>query len=135
MARYAKRKLAIRSSGLGPPRLASPPGGARRLRRSCHPVVDSRRQSQGGRGGPASRLPSRAVRVVDLDRDMSDVIPTGTTRDSTFLFERMTRATLGAAAPAPGRRILDVASGFGQDAFALRRARRRRWWAPSPRCA
>jgi SAM-dependent methyltransferase len=60
------------------------------------------------------------VRVVDLDRDMSDVIPTGTTRDSAFLFERMTSATLAAARPAPGRRILDVASGFGQDAFALR---------------
>ena len=62
------------------------------------------------------------MRVVDLDRDMSDVIPTGTTRDSAFLFERMTSATLAAARPAPGRRILDVASGFGQDAFALRRA-------------
>jgi len=62
------------------------------------------------------------MRVVDLDRDMSDVIPTGTTRDSAFLFERMTAATLAAAAPAPGRSILDVASGFGQDAFALRRA-------------
>ena len=62
------------------------------------------------------------MRVVDLDRDMSDVIPTGTTRDSAFLFERMTTATLAAAGPAPGRRILDVASGFGQDAFALRRA-------------
>jgi SAM-dependent methyltransferase len=61
------------------------------------------------------------VRVVDLDRDMSDVIPTGTTRDSTFLFGRMTEAALSAAAPAPGRRILDVASGFGQDAVALRR--------------
>jgi SAM-dependent methyltransferase len=61
------------------------------------------------------------MRVVDLDRDMSDVIPTGTTRDSAFLFERMTRATLDAARPGPGRRILDVASGFGQDAFALRR--------------
>ncbi len=61
------------------------------------------------------------MRVVDLDRDMSDVIPTGTTRDSAFLFERMTRATLAATRPAPGRRILDVASGFGQDAFALRR--------------
>ena len=60
------------------------------------------------------------MRVVDLDRDMSDVIPTGTTRDSAFLFERMTTATLAAARPAPGRRILDVASGFGQDAFALR---------------
>jgi SAM-dependent methyltransferase len=62
------------------------------------------------------------VRVVDLDRDMSDVIPTGTTRDSAFLFARMTAASLDAAAPAAGRRILDVASGFGQDAFALQRA-------------
>jgi SAM-dependent methyltransferase len=62
------------------------------------------------------------MRVVDLDRDMSDVIPTGTTRDSEFLFARMTEATLAATRPAPGRRILDVASGFGQDAFALRAA-------------
>ena len=60
------------------------------------------------------------MRVVDLDRDMSDVIPTGATRDSTFLFDRMTEQTLAAARPAPGRRILDVASGFGQDAIALR---------------
>jgi len=59
------------------------------------------------------------MRVVDLDRDMSDVIPTGTTRDSTFLFERMTQATLDATGTAPGRRVLDVASGFGQDAIAL----------------
>jgi SAM-dependent methyltransferase len=59
------------------------------------------------------------VRVVDLDRDMSDVIPTGTTRDSEFLFARMTEATLACAEPGPGVRILDVASGFGQDAIAL----------------
>lgn len=59
------------------------------------------------------------MRVVDLDRDMSDVIPTGTTRDSQFLFERMTAVTLGFADPRPGRRILDVASGFGQDSIAL----------------
>jgi SAM-dependent methyltransferase len=59
------------------------------------------------------------VRVVDLDRDMSDVIPTGSTRDSTFLFARMTEATLAAAGSAPGGRVLDVASGFGQDAVAL----------------
>jgi SAM-dependent methyltransferase len=64
-------------------------------------------------------LPSAAVRVVDLDRDMSDVIPTGTTRDSQYLFERMTERTLALAEPAPGRRILDCASGFGQDALAL----------------
>ena len=51
---------------------------------------------------------------------MSDVIPTGATRDSQFLFERMTRSTLDATRAAPGRRILDVASGFGQDAVALR---------------
>jgi SAM-dependent methyltransferase len=59
------------------------------------------------------------VRVVDLDRDMRDVIPTGTTRDSEFLFARMTDCTLGLAGAGPGRRILDVASGFGQDALAL----------------
>jgi SAM-dependent methyltransferase len=60
------------------------------------------------------------MRVVDLDRDMSDVIPSGATRDSRFLFDRMTRATLDATRAAPGNRILDVASGFGQDAIALR---------------
>jgi len=59
------------------------------------------------------------MRVVDLDRDMSDVIPTGTTRDSEYLFARMTEETLGATRPGPSRRILDVASGVGQDAIAL----------------
>jgi SAM-dependent methyltransferase len=59
------------------------------------------------------------MRVVDLDRDMRDVIPTGTSRDTEFLFERMTDRTLTLAAAAPGRRILDVASGLGQDARAL----------------
>jgi SAM-dependent methyltransferase len=58
------------------------------------------------------------VRVVDLDRDMADVIPTGTTRDSEYLFARMTEATLDLAR-AGGARILDVASGFGQDATLL----------------
>lgn len=62
------------------------------------------------------------MRVVDLDRDMSDVIPTGTTPDSQFLFDRMTEVTLDLAGRVPGRRILDVASGFGQDALALARA-------------
>jgi len=61
------------------------------------------------------------MRVVDLDRDMSDVIPTGTTRDSSFLFDRMTEVTLSLAGPTPGQRILDVASGFGQDAIAMAR--------------
>ena len=61
----------------------------------------------------------RAVRIVDLDRDMSDVIPTGMTPDSEFLFQRMTDVTLDRARPGPGRRILDVASGVGQDSLAL----------------
>lgn len=64
-------------------------------------------------------LPWPAVRVVDLDRDMSDVIPTGTTRDSEYLFDRMTERTLALACAGPGRRVLDCASGFGQDAIAL----------------
>ena len=69
------------------------------------------------------------MRVVDIDRDMSDVIPTGTTRDSQYLFDRMTERTLFHAAPAAGRRVLDVASGFGQDTSVARAAwrdRRRR---------
>lgn len=65
---------------------------------------------------PASLPP---MRVVDLDRDMSDVIPTGQTPDSEFLFDRMTDVTLELARAAPGRRLLDVASGVGQDAVAL----------------
>src|SRR3990172_12464545 len=113
MARYAKRKRAIRSSGLGPPRRASPPGCAGASADETIRWV----LADGGRS--SARLPSRAVRVVDLDRDMSDVIPTGTTRDSSFLFGRMTEATLAAAAPARGRRILDVASGFRPDPLAL----------------
>src|SRR5678815_3205270 len=61
------------------------------------------------------------MRVVDLDRDMRDVIPTSTSPDSDYLFEQMTRRTLdrACAAPAHGRRVLDVASGFGQDARAI----------------
>jgi SAM-dependent methyltransferase len=56
------------------------------------------------------------MRVVDLDRDMRDVIPTSTSPDSDYLFEQMTRRTLDRA---QGGRVLDVASGFGQDARAL----------------
>ena len=59
------------------------------------------------------------MRVVDLDRDMSDVIPTGLTPDSEFLFERMTRVSLQRTGAGPGKRILDVASGVGQDSIAL----------------
>ena len=59
------------------------------------------------------------MRVVDLDRDMSDVIPTGMTPDSEFLFARMTDRTLDLTEARPGSRILDCASGVGQDAIAL----------------
>lgn len=59
------------------------------------------------------------MRVVDLDRDMRDVIPTGTSRDSEYLFGEMTRRSLDLATAGPGRRVLDVASGLGQDARAL----------------
>ena len=62
---------------------------------------------------------ARPMRVVDLDRDMRDVIPTGTTRDSEYIFERMTLRTIDLARPGPGQRVLDVASGFGQDAVAM----------------
>ena len=60
------------------------------------------------------------MRVVDLDRDMRDVVPGAAGPDSEFLFARMTELTLRLAAPAPGSRILDVAAGFGQDALRLR---------------
>ena len=50
---------------------------------------------------------------------MRDVIPTSTSPDSDYLFEQMTRRTLARVGAAPGRRVLDVASGFGQDARAL----------------
>ncbi len=59
------------------------------------------------------------MRAADLDRDMSDVIPTSTSPDSDFVFESMTRVTLGLLGSLPGRRILDVASGMGQDAMAM----------------
>ncbi len=59
------------------------------------------------------------MRVVDLDRDMRDVIPTGSSRDSEFLFARMTERALALCRVGPGRRVLDVASGVGQDANAL----------------
>lgn len=59
------------------------------------------------------------MRVADLDRDMRDVVPTGSGVDSEFLFARMTDVTLDWAEAAPGRRILDVASGFGNDTIRL----------------
>jgi SAM-dependent methyltransferase len=61
------------------------------------------------------------MRVVDLDRDMSDVIPTNLARDSEFLFARMTDVTLESTQAAAGRWVLDVGSGVGQDSVALAR--------------
>jgi demethylmenaquinone methyltransferase/2-methoxy-6-polyprenyl-1,4-benzoquinol methylase len=59
------------------------------------------------------------MRVADLDRDMRDVIPTGSTRDSEFLFAHMAERALRACRAATGQRVLDVAAGVGQDAAAL----------------
>lgn len=50
---------------------------------------------------------------------MRDVIPTGMGADSEYLFARMTGLTLAWAEPAPGSRILDLASGPGADARSL----------------
>src|SRR5574338_1531530 len=50
---------------------------------------------------------------------MRDVIPTGSTRDSEFLFARMTERALALCQVGSGQRVLDVASGVGQDAHAL----------------
>ena len=59
------------------------------------------------------------MRVVDLDRDMSDVIPMGFSPDSEFLFARMEDATLEALRVQPGSRVLDAAAGVGQDGRRL----------------
>ena len=61
------------------------------------------------------------MRVTDLDRDMSDVIPTASSADSEYLFQRMGEATLDALGPRAGARILDAAGGLGQDSRALTR--------------
>ena len=50
---------------------------------------------------------------------MRDVIPTGATRESEFLFARMAERTLHATRAGAGGRVLDVAAGLGQDASAL----------------
>jgi len=59
------------------------------------------------------------MRLLDLERDMSDVIPSASSRDSEYLFERMTQATLDALQARPGARVLDAAGGLGQDSRAL----------------
>ena len=47
------------------------------------------------------------------------MIPVGLSPDSEFLFARMTEVTLWATCADVGRRVLDVASGVGQDSVAL----------------
>ena len=61
------------------------------------------------------------MRLIDLDRDMSDVIPTASSADSEYLFQRMGEATLAALGPRAHARILDAAGGLGQDSRALTR--------------
>jgi SAM-dependent methyltransferase len=50
------------------------------------------------------------------------VIPTGTTRDSEYLFRRMEALTIAATRSAGGKRVLDSAAGLGQDSRALARS-------------
>ncbi len=53
---------------------------------------------------------------------MVDVIPTGSSLDSEFLFARMAEVTLAALHCAAGQRVIDVAAGVGQDDRALARS-------------
>ena len=66
---------------------------------------------------------SPRMRVVDLDHDMSDVIPEGTSVESEFLFRRMEEATFAALRCEPHARVLDSAAGIGQDDRELARQR------------
>ena len=50
---------------------------------------------------------------------MRDVIPTGMSRESVFLFERMAEATFAPLRARAGAKVLDVATGIGQDAAAV----------------
>ena len=50
---------------------------------------------------------------------MRDVIPTGMSRDSLFLFSRMEEATFAPLRAKAGRKVLDVATGIGQDAASV----------------
>ena len=76
----------------------------------------------GGLAPPITRKYAEPVRLVDLDHDMSDVIPTGSSVDSEFLFQRMEDTTLDALRAGSGARLLDSAAGIGQDDRRLARA-------------
>jgi len=59
------------------------------------------------------------VRVAELDRDMSAVFPTGLSRDSEFLYDRMRAVTYETLRAQPGDHVLDAAAGLGSDAQNL----------------
>ena len=59
------------------------------------------------------------MRLVDLDRDLSAMFPSGGQRDSEYLYARMAEVTYGALRAGPGARVLDTAAGLGQDSRAL----------------
>jgi SAM-dependent methyltransferase len=59
------------------------------------------------------------MRLADLDRDHSAVIPLGTDRVSEFLYARTAEVTFAALGTRPGARVLDCAGGLGNDASAL----------------
>ncbi len=59
------------------------------------------------------------MRLSDLDRDHSAVIPLGVDPVSEFFYARTAEATYAALQAPPGARVLDCAGGLGNDASAL----------------
>lgn len=59
------------------------------------------------------------MRLADLDRDHSAVIPLGVDLVSEFFYQRTAEATFASLEVGPGARVLDCAGGLGNDASAL----------------
>ncbi|MDH4224163.1 MAG: methyltransferase domain-containing protein [Deltaproteobacteria bacterium] len=59
--------------------------------------------------------------VHDIENDISHTIPPEGGPDTQWLFARMTERSLALLEAAPGMRVLDLASGMGQDAARLAR--------------
>jgi SAM-dependent methyltransferase len=57
----------------------------------------------------------------DIENDLEHTIPPEGAADSRWLFRAMTERSLRWVAAAPGRCIVDLASGLGQDTYALAR--------------
>jgi glycosyltransferase involved in cell wall biosynthesis/SAM-dependent methyltransferase len=93
-----------------------------RVRASSGLRLAPHRRAHAGALRARARGVGALMRAVDLDRDMTHVIPTGTTRDSDYLFRRMEAETLAATRAGVGARVLDSAAGLGQDSRALARA-------------